>query len=220
MSNPTSGCRSATAKAVKSVRFEGGRARVEVELGFPAGRWATAWPCGPSKPCWRPTAGSGRARVDGRLAGRRACGAGPLQPLPGIAQRGRRGVGQGRRRQVHDRGQPRAGAGAATAPGSGLLDADIYGPSQPRMMGLHGRAPDDARTASASSRSSAHGIKVMSIGFLIEEEQPMVWRGPMVTQALTQLLDATRTGATSTTWSWTCRPAPATSSSRWPSACR
>ncbi len=75
----------------------------------------------------------------------------------------------------------------------GLLDADIYGPSQPMMMGLSNERPSspDQRTMIAPT---AHGVKVMSIGFLIDEEQPMVWRGPMVTQALVQLLETTRWG--------------------------
>jgi ATP-binding protein involved in chromosome partitioning len=73
----------------------------------------------------------------------------------------------------------------------GLLDADIYGPSQPLMMGLSGEQPSspDQRTMIAPV---AYGVKVMSIGFLIDAEQPMVWRGPMVTQALVQLLETTR----------------------------
>jgi ATP-binding protein involved in chromosome partitioning len=73
----------------------------------------------------------------------------------------------------------------------GLLDADIYGPSQPTMMGLGKERPTspDQRTMIAPT---AYGVKVMSIGFLIDEEQPMVWRGPMVTQALVQLLETTR----------------------------
>jgi ATP-binding protein involved in chromosome partitioning len=70
----------------------------------------------------------------------------------------------------------------------GLLDADIYGPSQPRMMGLTGRQPA-TRDGRTFDPLDAYGVKVMSIGFLIDEEQPMVWRGPMVTQALTQLLN-------------------------------
>jgi ATP-binding protein involved in chromosome partitioning len=75
----------------------------------------------------------------------------------------------------------------------GLLDADIYGPSQPLMMGLSGEQPSspDQRTMIAPV---AYGVKVMSIGFLIDAEQPMVWRGPMVTQALVQLLETTRWG--------------------------
>jgi ATP-binding protein involved in chromosome partitioning len=75
----------------------------------------------------------------------------------------------------------------------GLLDADIYGPSQPRMMGLGGEHPVSPDQKSMLA-PEAFGIKVMSIGFLIDEEQPMVWRGPMVTQALVQLLETTRWG--------------------------
>ena len=69
----------------------------------------------------------------------------------------------------------------------GLLDADIYGPSQPRMFGLSGERPT-TKNGKTLQPLAAYGVKVMSIGFLIDEEQPMVWRGPMVTQALNQLL--------------------------------
>ncbi|MFA7281406.1 MAG: iron-sulfur cluster carrier protein ApbC [Sterolibacterium sp.] len=72
----------------------------------------------------------------------------------------------------------------------GLLDADIYGPSQPQMLGIEGR-PDSADGKSLQPME-AHGLQAMSIGFLIDPETPMVWRGPMVTQALTQLLNDTR----------------------------
>jgi ATP-binding protein involved in chromosome partitioning len=75
----------------------------------------------------------------------------------------------------------------------GLLDADIYGPSQPRMTGLQGERPS-SRDGRRLEPLEAHGLRVMSIGFLIEEEQPMVWRGPMVTQALSQLLGDTNWG--------------------------
>lgn len=75
----------------------------------------------------------------------------------------------------------------------GILDADIYGPSQPRMLGLSGRRP----TSTDGKRIhplEAFGIACMSIGFLIDEDQPMIWRGPMVTQALQQLLGETNWG--------------------------
>lgn len=72
----------------------------------------------------------------------------------------------------------------------GILDADIYGPSQPRMMGVHGK-PDSTDGKSLEPKY-AHGVQVMSIGFLVEEDTPMIWRGPMVTQALQQLLNDTR----------------------------
>jgi ATP-binding protein involved in chromosome partitioning len=75
----------------------------------------------------------------------------------------------------------------------GLLDADIYGPSQPQMMGLAGAKPV-SEDGKHMTPLHAHGVAVMSIGFMIDPEQPMAWRGPMVTQALTQLLGDTNWG--------------------------
>lgn len=72
----------------------------------------------------------------------------------------------------------------------GMLDADIYGPSQPTMLGVQGRP--ESRDGKSLEPMEAHGLQVMSIGFLIDAETPMVWRGPMVTQALEQLLNDTR----------------------------
>ena len=91
-----------------------------------------------------------------------------------------------------------------------MLDADIYGPSQPTMLGITGRPESTDGKTLEPMRATAS--RRCSIGFLIDVDTPMVWRGPMVTQALEQLLNETRAGATSTTWSWTCLPAPATSS--------
>ena len=71
----------------------------------------------------------------------------------------------------------------------GVLDADIYGPSQPRMLGVRGK-PQSKDGKSMQPVHSYH-LQTMSIGFLIEEETPMIWRGPMVTQALEQLLKQT-----------------------------
>jgi ATP-binding protein involved in chromosome partitioning len=71
----------------------------------------------------------------------------------------------------------------------GILDADIYGPSQPRMLGISGR-PESKDGNSLEPMNSYH-LQAMSIGFLIDEETPMIWRGPMVTQALEQLLNDT-----------------------------
>jgi len=72
----------------------------------------------------------------------------------------------------------------------GIMDADIYGPSQPTMLGITGR-PDSADGQSLEPLMG-HGLQAMSIGFLVDVEQPMVWRGPMVTQALEQLLNDTK----------------------------
>ncbi|MDA8094082.1 MAG: iron-sulfur cluster carrier protein ApbC [Betaproteobacteria bacterium] len=72
----------------------------------------------------------------------------------------------------------------------GILDADIYGPSQPTMLGIEGRP--ESRDGKSLEPMEGHGVQAMSIGFLIDVETPMVWRGPMVTQALEQLLNDTR----------------------------
>ena len=69
----------------------------------------------------------------------------------------------------------------------GILDADIYGPSQPIMLGVAGRTPV-SRDGKTFEPIAAHGLQMISIGCLIEQDQPMIWRGPMVTQALNQLL--------------------------------
>ncbi len=72
----------------------------------------------------------------------------------------------------------------------GLLDADIYGPSQPQMLGISGRP--DSKDGKSMEPMEAHGIQTMSIGFLVDTDTPMVWRGPMVTGALEQLLRETK----------------------------
>ena len=71
----------------------------------------------------------------------------------------------------------------------GLLDADIYGPSQPRMLGAAQRP--ESRDGQSFEPIKCYGIQSMSIGYLIDEEEPMIWRGPMVTQALQQMLGNT-----------------------------
>ena len=68
----------------------------------------------------------------------------------------------------------------------GLLDADIYGPSMPRLLGLKGQPQQVAGNKLEPMR--AYGLKVMSMGFLVDEETPMIWRGPMVMSALSQML--------------------------------
>ena len=85
-------------------------------------------------------------------------------------------------------------AWAAQGARVGVLDADIYGPSQPLMLGLAGERPTSPDGKQLRPLVS-HGVGAMSIGFLVDAEQPMVWRGPMVTQALNQLLAQTQWGA-------------------------
>jgi ATP-binding protein involved in chromosome partitioning len=78
---------------------------------------------------------------------------------------------------------------AAEGANVGLLDADIYGPSQPMMLGVSGKP--DSKDGKTMEPLHAHGLQIASIGFMIDPDQPMVWRGPMVTQALQQLLELT-----------------------------
>ncbi len=78
---------------------------------------------------------------------------------------------------------------AAEGASVGVLDADIYGPSQPMMLGISGRP--QSTDGATMEPMEGHGIQASSIGFLIDEDNPMVWRGPMVTGALEQLLNQT-----------------------------
>ena len=78
---------------------------------------------------------------------------------------------------------------AAEGANVGVLDADIYGPSQPMMLGITGRP--ESKDGKTLEPLEAYGLQAMSIGFLIDVDTPMVWRGPMVTQALEQLLKDT-----------------------------
>jgi ATP-binding protein involved in chromosome partitioning len=78
---------------------------------------------------------------------------------------------------------------AAEGANVGILDADIYGPSQPTMLGVRGRP--ETIVDNTLEPLKGHGLQVMSIGFLIDEDNPMVWRGPMATSAMEQLLQQT-----------------------------
>jgi ATP-binding protein involved in chromosome partitioning len=78
---------------------------------------------------------------------------------------------------------------AAEGASVGMLDADIYGPSQPMMLGITGRP--ESKDGKSLEPMEGHGIQAISIGFMIDIDTPMVWRGPMVTQALEQLLKDT-----------------------------
>jgi ATP-binding protein involved in chromosome partitioning len=116
----------------------------------------------------------------------------PLKPMPGI-------------RNIIAVGSAKGGVGKSTVAANlalawaaqgarvGLLDADIYGPSQPLLLGVAGQKPETVDNKRILPLH-AHGVKLMSIGLLIDAGAPAIWRGPMVTQALTQLLADTLWG--------------------------
>ena len=174
---------------VRNAAVEGGRASVEIELGFPAATMHADLQRFFSD--LARTVG-GVDAVEVALSSKIVShGVQPnLKPLPNVSNiiaiaSGKGGVGKSTTAANIALALSRDGASV------GVLDADIYGPSQPMMLGLSGRRPtsEDGKTMIPLK---AHGLQVMSIGFLIDADQPMVWRGPMVTQALNQLLQQTR----------------------------
>ena len=171
-------------KAVKSVGLDGSRARARIVLGFPAAGYAPELEAAlGAKLLAMPGVDSASFDIGWQIAAHAVQKNVPL--LDGIKNviaiaSGKGGVGKS------TVAVNLALALAAEGAGVGILDADIYGPSQPRMLGISGRpeSPDQR----SIEPMTGHGVQSMSIGFLIEEDTPMIWRGPMVTQALEQLL--------------------------------
>ena len=173
---------------VTGVELGDSTARVGVELGFPAEGVKALWRDFIAAAVKSET---GAGEVDVALAfAVTAHGVQPnLKPLPEVrnviaVSSGKGGVGKS---TVAVNLALALAADGATV---GLLDADIYGPSQPHMVGLVGERPTTTDGKSMAPMT-ALGLQVMSIGFLIDPDQPMVWRGPMVTSALNQLLNQT-----------------------------
>ncbi|MFN7644206.1 MAG: iron-sulfur cluster carrier protein ApbC [Burkholderiales bacterium] len=185
--DPNTGRDLVASKSARNLRVDGGHVSVDIELGYPARSQID-----PIR----------RAAVDviRALPGVENVSANVFQKI--VAHTAQRGVkllpgvkniiavasgkgGVGKSTTAVNLALALAAEGAQV----GMLDADIYGPSQPQMLGISGKPESvDGKTLEPME---GHGIQASSIGFLIDTDTPMVWRGPMVTQALEQLLRET-----------------------------
>jgi ATP-binding protein involved in chromosome partitioning len=187
LADPHTGRTLAEDGAIRGVGVDGERVAVDIVLGYPAAGWRHALEAEARALLEAdPGIASASVGVSWKVVPHKVQK--DLTPLPQVKNiiavaSGKGGVGKS------TTAVNLALALVAEGATVGILDADIYGPSQPRMLGVSGK-PDspDGRTIVPKQ---AHGVQAMSIGFLIEEDTPMIWRGPMVTQALQQLLHET-----------------------------
>ena len=178
-----------SAKCIKSIAVAGDTVTVEVVLGFPAKRLPRAAGCGRSKQQVESIDGSPHGNRQGVQQDRRPCGAERRQAHRQHQEHHRRGLRQGRGGQVHHGGQ--SGAGPVGRRRHRRHAGRRYLRSQPAAHARRARQAGIAWTARSLEPMVSYHLQAMSIGFLIDEETPMIWRGPMVTQALQQLLHDT-----------------------------
>lgn len=174
-------------KAIKNIQIEGSKLSVDVELGYPAkSQFALIQSLVSSALSALPGVQQVQVNVSSKIVAHAVQrGIKIMSNVKNIiaVASGKGGVGKS------TTAANLALALAAEGASVGILDADIYGPSQPMMMGISGRPETvDGKTMEPLEN---HGLQVSSIGFLINPDEPMVWRGPMVTQALQQLLEQT-----------------------------
>ena len=185
--DPHTGQDFVSTKALKNLKVEVGHVSFDLELGYPARTFIPTL-IASLEAAARSVAGvtQVQARVRSKVVAHAVQRGVPLLPevrnIIAVAS-GKGGVGKS------TTAANLALALAAEGARVGLLDADIYGPSQPMMMGIEGRPEShDGKTMEPMLK---HGVQVMSIGFLVAPDEAMIWRGPMATQALEQLLRQT-----------------------------
>lgn len=187
ITDPHTGCTLGEMNGVRGVALESGRAAVDIRLGYPASGWVDELRQTVAR-VLRESGDVAETSVDiDWKVGQHAVQHG-LAPIPGV-------------RNVVAVASGKGGVGKSTiavnlalalqAEGArvGVLDADIYGPSVPRMLGLAGQ-PEPTENKKILPMTS-HGLQAMSIGVLVRSDQAMIWRGPMATQALQQMVGDT-----------------------------